>query len=157
MPGVECRGIWSFKQTWELGATINRQQLIRDFIILIIYVIAMPEGEMVPATEKVTSTPPPPITPMPMVDVNALATVISDKFLKWQENEHQKELKLVEFELHDRRHLTYVILGIIIVVFIGSYLLTSNKTIGEITFSFLLGTIVGSLFSTLSKLFPPVD
>jgi len=90
-----------------------------------------------------------------IIDINKLGNDIKEGFLEYQKNEHQNKLKITETTLQDRKHLISILLCGILVVFLGCSWLAYIKVLDPVTFSFLLGTIVGSLASLIVKLFPP--
>jgi t-SNARE complex subunit (syntaxin) len=78
-----------------------------------------------------------------------LAKLIEEGVLKHQE----KDIESLQIELKDRWRITLLIVGAILTIIIILFVLTLYGKFEIATFSFLLGTSVGSLLTILGKMF----
>jgi membrane-associated HD superfamily phosphohydrolase len=78
-----------------------------------------------------------------------LAELVKDGILNHQE----KDIEALKIELRDRKHITIIIVSAILIIILSVVYLTIIGKFEMTTFTFLLGTAVGSMLTILAKMF----
>jgi len=78
-----------------------------------------------------------------------LAEIFKDGFLKYQE----KDIEALKIELKDRKHVTIIIVSAMLAIILSIVYLTIIGKFEMTTFTFLLGTAVGSMLTILAKMY----
>jgi len=78
-----------------------------------------------------------------------LAEIVKNGILEHQE----KDIEALKIELKDRKHVTMIIVSAILVIILSIVYLTIIGKFEISTFTFLLGTAVGSMLTILAKMY----